>query len=235
MKKQTILILILLALRSVSFAQATSTTIEASPVPAPITQQPQTQPKSEKSAVVDQTKNLKARDHVLSFDYKQIDSDINGNSGGIESPTTKNRVKTAEVELGRNFGYFQTTLLLSGLIESLDDGTGNTERTKSSSIGLGVRYNFIQNVPGNDVIPYVKLDINALTVNSSNDVSSPMNLTGTLSQAGLGVEWFPFSQIFAVDFKLYQSKDGLKAKYKGVPVDISSETTGSSIGFNLYF
>lgn len=235
MKKQTILIIILLAIRSVTFAQTTSATIEATPVPAPVTQQAQVQVKGEKSTVVDQTKNLRARDNLVSFDYKQTDTDINGNSGGIESPTTKNRVKTAEVELGRNFGYFQTTLLLSGLIESLDDGTGNTERTKSSSIGLGLRYNFIQNVPGNDIIPYVKLDLNAITVNSSNDVSSPMNLNGTLSRAGLGVEWFPFSQIFAVDFKLYQSKDGLKAKYKGVPVDISSETTGSSIGFNLYF
>ncbi|HRO66931.1 MAG TPA: hypothetical protein PL182_05155 [Pseudobdellovibrionaceae bacterium] len=122
---------------------------------------------------------LQKRDHSLNWSivYSSMKDDTNGftldrNTMGVAASYLWNR---GFWEIGGGFSFSQTK-------------TGNNEASLNSINGAG-RWNFIENKPGNDMIPYV----GALYGIYSGDLS------GNQMAVNGGVTWLPFSEIFAID------------------------------------
>lgn len=186
------------------------------------------------SQAADPASNLRARDRILSYEVRQTDSTTDRTIGVIEQPTQKLQGSLVDLEFGHNYGLVQTSLILGRSL--LSNTVGTSELTTDIILyGLGLRYNFIENKTPNDLIPYIKLDLGVLTQRTDDGINKTLVEHGSDNGLSIGLDWFPFSQIFAVDFQIFQSKAKTKATYLGNNVDMTRDTFGGAIGFNLYF
>lgn len=225
MKKQTVLIFALLNLSISALALPERNPAEVSPTPVP----------SVSAGVTNSgfLTNLRSRARFLSFVFEQKDETVD-TTIGLVAQSMRLRGQEISTEFGHNYGLAQTSVFVNRSIKATDDGTSQLY-LENVIYGLGIRYNFIENSPGNDLIPYVKAKIGILSVRRDDSINKPMNLFGSENALSLGLEWLPFSEIFAVNFQIYQVKAKAKTTYMGTPVEINKDSSGGSVGFNLYF
>jgi hypothetical protein len=212
----------LITLNCSAFGSSLRNPAEATPAPSPTVI-----PKQEVT-------KLRSRERLFTFDYRQFNDTTDKTVGVVELPTVKSKGYKAGLEFGHNYGLIQTSLLLGRSLETVETGPSKLE-TDSILYGLGFRYNFIENTPGNDLIPYAKAKLGILTIKTSDFIAKPMTVHGSENGLSIGLDWFPFSEVFAVNFELYQTKAKAKTIYLGTPIDINKDGFGSAIGFNLYF
>lgn len=105
----------------------------------------------------------------------------------------------------------------------------NSGSSNLLGIGLSVTANLIENKPGNDLIPNLGVSLNTL-----NGKDGGIEYSGTEVDFGLGLQFFPLSEILAVNLNLIFPN--LQLNYKTSP-EIKTKVTGTTIstGWSLYF
>lgn len=138
----------------------------------------------------------------------------------VESGNTSatSNITALSFEYLRNFGTFE----LGGGVEIENSGS-NSSATAFRGIG---QYNFSENKPRTDIVPYARGSFGMLSGKSGGSSSS-----GTELSIGGGANWFPFSDLFAVDLSLAIVIGNSKANN----VDIKTNSTLVSAGWRLYF
>lgn len=163
--------------------------------------------------------NLRPRDFTFSIEGSSYSATTNIT---VSSSKTKSSTygSSLNVGFGRNFGYFEAGF---GLGNSQEKGSEST-----TSAGLNLTGNLIENAPGNDFIPYLSLGLGTI---GQGDTSQ------TLTTISIGLLYFPVGEIYALSLTLYKATAQSKGKTSGISLDFegSTETTGLSIGHNFYF
>ncbi len=155
-----------------------------------------------------------------------------GNKYKYTSGTT-NKVTSTDLvaEGGYNFGTFEV-----GPSATFSNSKDDNETTDSSLYGAYIRGNFIPNIPGNDLIPYVRADYKVGSGKTTYDDSDPStdNFTFKTRRTDLraGVTWFPFGEIlgaeaFIVNISRHVDRD--------IYSDFDAEGTFIYTDFKFYF
>ncbi len=184
---------------------------------------------------VDTTRNLRPRSKIMTWKYNGSNTVFSTSKNNESSKSSQRDKVDLDMEVGRNFGSFQFSILLS-YFSSVDiDSDEVKTKTRFSGTGIGLRYNIIENTVGNDFIPYTKIGIFNIKGSSKTDNESTIDITGSASGLGLGFDWFPFSEIFAVNLEF--STINSNVLYSSNPNKIDSKNISDqlSIGFGLYF
>lgn len=148
--------------------------------------------------------------------YRFLNSSTTTNPGSQQSKST-----VLELEYTYNFGSYE----IGGLFST------DNEESDGSSVGTTVfgpvgRYNFIENKPGRDFVPYVS---GAFTI--LNGKTSILSFSGTQFYVGGGLNYFPFSQLFALDAGIRI----VSGNWKVSSTTYASSGTQLYAGWKLYF
>ena len=204
MKKQNLLLAI-----AFSFLPASLHAQEAAPVAPPAQFTP--------PATIERP--LRPRIHNISLTYGSSTSETQLKVGSNKT-TSETEKGELEIQYGYEFGYFQPFVTVNSLIEK----SGSSE-SKAGGFALGARASFIENRPGNNLIPFVALSFEGI----SGDVKSGNNtvaISGRGTNLGLGLDWYPFGEIFA--FRGLLSSYSAKTDYSSNTNDGTGDMRGSS-------
>lgn len=171
---------------------------------------------------------LRKREHVLSWELSSGSSTMK--LEGLDK--IKNRSTEMNLAYQRNFGWWA---LGGGFASDVSKDSDNDE-TSMTTLAIRVQGNFIENRPGHDLIPYAALELGSL-VGETETGSNTVDIRGSGWAFGVGFEWYPFGELFAVNVEL--SKTNADVKYD-MPsstnrVDADLETTSLSVGYRLAF
>lgn len=168
--------------------------------------------------------SLRPRVHRLSFDYRKFNTKIDADNVSLLDQDT------IEIELSyaRNFGFFEVG---GSYITSFEEE--GSDEVKVTGAVLEGRVNFIENVPGNDVIPYIAVGF----TRRKDEVDAGTRLKGDGDGLGIefGVTWFPLGEIFAIGVSYTSvSVDGWIGDGT-TTVDTEFKSRGFTIGYSVYF
>jgi len=167
----------------------------------------------------DQT--LRKRQHILQFDYSQSSSQL------ITSSTTNSTSFNLQGTYGYNIGHLEPFV---GFSSSSEENMSNGDKTNVSTSVFGIRYNFIENRPGNDLIPFASFGLLSSTVDSV-DSGSSTSVSGNGTALAAGISWYPFSEIFAVNFGVVSSH----LSVSGATFSGDSRSTSVLVGYMISF
>ncbi len=145
---------------------------------------------------------------------------------------TKTTSKSGELNVtyGHNTGRWMPWVKAASSISE-----SGSDETKVGIFGVGISLNFIENQPGNDLVPYASLGIGGYSEEFSDGVSS-VEVGGPIAQFELGLIWFPFGEIAALTIGISSTAGDLDVTGGTAPaaeVDVSS--TVFSVGYALAF
>lgn len=171
--------------------------------------------------------SLRQREHIVftKISTSKTEGDFSG--GGVSSSTN---VENTKFDFGYayNFINWEAGIFFRKSTEKNIDGSGSKE---SSQTEFGVQgcFNIIENSPGNDWIPYLGIGASTLSMESSN-----LKMNGNAVYYGLGLMWFPLSEIFAFDIGYELGKLDLKTE-SGVDAKASAKGAGFTLSWRLVF
>ncbi len=170
---------------------------------------------------------LRKREHSLSWKYSsgRGEIEIEGLAGSLETDSGE-----SNISYGYNTGRFEPGIVYSSTVSKGED-------TKSS-VGLFTLYgrlNIIENIPGNDYIPYLALAFQSYAEEGeSSGIDYDADGRGLAFQLGISI--FPLSEIFAVEIGFFSSKISGDFKLDGSQsVDFDLKRSGLGIGYSIYF
>jgi len=170
----------------------------------------------------------KPRIHNIAVEMSQFKDELDVNINGFN---VDSRSKELSVKYSRNFGNFQPGFLIGLSKES--SGT----KVKVNTGLLFARLNFIENVAPNDLIPFAGIGYGKRQEDfKASDNSFDFLLSGDVTLMALGLNWYPFSELFAFEVLLGQWE--AKYDYSGEPdvdVDVDFKREFFSIGAVLSF
>lgn len=175
-----------------------------------------------------QTKSLTKREHVLSW---KIDSGSVKNERKSASSIASSEASFSQFMLsyGYNFKAFQ----LGGELQYASDSSGSANNS-STQLGIFGKYNFIQDIPGESVVPSVGLSLGSYGMLSSSS-SSDTTYRGSYYRLFGGLSWYPFNEILAIETTLYSATFNYSATVGNSSVSVVTTQTGLSAGFSLVF
>lgn len=170
---------------------------------------------------------LRPRKHSVAYEVSFDTTKTKVSAGGTEVSNTTTKDSKIEVSYTYNWGRFE----LGGFIGKDVDDEGSS-KTDGLSFGASGQLNFIENDESNPLIPYVGLLVNSSRSKVSG--ASNLDLKGTGLSYGLGLLWFPFSEIFAMDLNYAINSTDLEAD--GSPkIEVKSSGNSLSLGWRIYF
>lgn len=171
---------------------------------------------------------LRPRRHMLSFRLSSSTTKLNVTTDLTRS---KSEITTSEssYSYGYEFGSFQPFFSGSSQIT-----TAGTAKETASTFSLGLRFNFIPNRPGRDLIPYAYVEAAGLSSDIDNGATLTA-LTGSGAAFAVGLEWYPLSEIFAIRFEYAAGQINMTGRSgtQGVLGDGSSR--GLTVGYVFAF
>lgn len=175
------------------------------------------------------TDQLRKRDISLGWSYTHVYQKSEAKMGG-SSNSDEQTVTRMKIEFSKNLSKFEFGAMLSANREEY----GGADATMTT-LGALARLNFIENRPGNDFIPYVVgyLGVIGSSFNSGSS-SSDYEISGGGSGLGLGFNWFPFSQIFALNTELIFAS-GKMDNNASPKLEVQLKETTLSLGWKIYF
>ena len=170
--------------------------------------------------------DLRKREHMLSWE--------NSSSSTKVTPSGSSSLKTSSgdmnISYGRNWGWWGAGV---GLSSNVTKDTDNDEAT-ASVLYLEGRGNFIENRPGNNLIPYAAIQLGRIT-GEAEDGADTTDISGNAWAIGVGLDWFPFGELFALNVNLGVTNGDMDYKATGGTVKADSEGTSLSVGYRLVF
>lgn len=172
------------------------------------------------------SKQLRKRQHNFVWDYS---SSTSKNKLTASGTTTTSDSKSGNLEFGYqyNWGIFEAGISASSSAE--EDATSSS---KSSTFGLHGQWNIITNRPGNDLIPYLSIQIAGATI-SKIDNGTTLDFKGSGGAFGIGLLWFPFSEIFALEAAIYGLSTSLESSSPSAKLE--TQMSGLNVGWRLVF
>ncbi|MGE9743234.1 hypothetical protein [Bdellovibrio bacteriovorus] len=171
---------------------------------------------------------LRKRDISLGWNYAHTYQKTTAAQGGpsVTDDQTSTKMK---FEIARNLARFEFGAMLN-FNRAESDGTDAT----MTVLGAMGRINLIENLPGNDFIPYFVGYLGLVGLTFNGDSSSDYEISGTGSALGLGFNWFPFSQIFALNAELLYS-NGQMENEATPRLEVELKETTLNLGWKIYF
>ncbi len=174
--------------------------------------------------------SLRPRDHVLTWRYSYLYEKHRVTTSGLPNSThVDGNHSELEFEYARNLSIFELGLCLSGSRNKDNDG----DVRLTSDVSVVGRLNFIENRKGHNFIPYLAGYAGGLNIRTE-VAGVTSKLDGGYLGAGLGFNWFPFSQIFALNLEYTFYSAGLETdSYPTTSTD--TDLSGLSVGWRIYF
>lgn len=177
--------------------------------------------------ITDPHSALRKREHTLSWKYSSGSGEleIEGLTGSLETHSGE-----SNISYGYNTGRFEPGIAFYSTVSKGED-------TKSS-VGLFTLYgrlNIIENIPGNDYIPYLALAFQSYAEEGeSSGIDYDSDGRGLAFQLGISI--FPLSEICAVEIGFFSSKISGDFKLDGSQsVDFDLKRSGLGVGYSIYF
>lgn len=187
-------------------------------------------PTSPQPEAVIPVKEFRKREHSISVDYSNRKSVTKIKSAGTNSESDTQSIDLA-FGYSYNMGRFQPGISIA---TSLSNNDSTKESSFTSSVGIGIRANFIENVPGEKLIPYVGFAMSILNVDTSTSAADG-DLTGNGTIAAVGAEWYPFGEIFAFNASLSFGSLTGDGKAAGTSIDATVRQLGLNLGYTFAF
>lgn len=175
---------------------------------------------------------LRKRQHAMSWHYSSTATKTEFVTPAPTSTTTKTDMIRGELSFNYayNFGFIELGVGL-GSTTARDNLTDDKD-TLGTFVLQGT-VNLIENKPGNDVVPYLGLGLGSLVENFTIS-NADSRVIGGVATFAVGLKWFPFGEIFALDTSF--SGSSISATSSGATVGNLDGTLGSfNIGFQIYF
>ncbi len=116
------------------------------------------------------------------------------------SSSAKHRV--IEFQYGYNMGY----IMPYGSIEIDKDSDSDGGSTKETMIVVGAQANFIENKPGNNVIPFARLGLVYDRTTMEQSGFLPLKLKSDDGiRIGFGAWWYPFGELVALEIEAFRT------------------------------
>lgn len=122
--------------------------------------------------------------------------DVVDRDSGSDSEYTNQSLK---LDGGWNFGHFEV-----GPMVSQRDADFDSFKTRTLALSVKGTYNFIENAPGNNHIPFVELTLSKVEFKRTGVGSFEDNYT-SMSLGG-GLNYFPFGEILSIKPRVYYLK-----------------------------
>ncbi|WP_413288312.1 hypothetical protein [Bdellovibrio sp. HCB337] len=174
--------------------------------------------------------SLRKRQHAMSWQYKT--SSVKSDFTPVLGTTSSSDISRGTLQFSYyyNWGHFELGV---GAGSSVVTDNDTSDSDAFGSFVVGGMVNFIENAPGNNLIPYVGFA--AGSTNENIDISgSKTRLIGGIGAFAFGLKWFPLEEIFAVDVSISSSSSSATASGANVG-DYTATTGGFDVGFLLYF
>lgn len=184
---------------------------------------------SEPTIIVQERDHHKVkRNHhlMINYDSGRTEVEVTGSTGLYRGEGTSAEI---DISYGYEFGYWQPWVSLASKLEK----SGGTE-TYVTVTGLGVRLNFIENKPGNDLIPYFKIGSGYYNEDGYLD-DTLVNAQGSGGMARFGLSWFPFGEIMAIDISYGSTVAKVDITGTTEVLRADYERTSLNIGYTLVF
>ena len=205
------------------------------PIDSPVTPPPLLNPKVDEeamkiaggeSSVV--APGVIGRDHSVTLKYSRanLNLDLDG-AGEIDT-------KSGEFSgsYSRNFGQFELGI---GLFADLSEA--GTAESIVSGFTIGGIFNFVRNEYPNKLIPFIGLGLGFTELDEEDsDTGVDLQISGRLVTVGVGLKWYPFSEIAFIEFAYTYERGDFT--YEGTPAfdgDIKYSGSGLSIGYGISF
>lgn len=164
-----------------------------------------------------------SRTHRFSWQY-----DSGKTSTALDSATSDSTTGTLSFGYMYNFGRFEAgPAVLSTISQS-----GSYSET-NSIIAITGKLNIIENLPSNPFIPYLLIGAGSMIVSGKSGARS-LDGTGSASMLELGLDWFPNTSNFAVNFGYYNLSQSFNVTSLS---DSTVKVTRSAlrVGWSIYF
>lgn len=171
---------------------------------------------------------LRERQSGLSWKYSGVTTKTKG-TAGTNSSTTKSDEQSFEVAYLYNLGLFEF-----GAYVDVDHSKSSSSEGKGTEFGLLAQFNFIENTPDNDFVPYLRADIAALAGTVGDGSGQKMDIEGSSWGMRLGLMWFPFSEIFALDLG-YEFGNAKMTTKSSPEIKFDITKSGLFAGWRIYF
>lgn len=166
------------------------------------------------------------REHMLSWKYSSSSTKVTP-SGGTSLKVSTGDMK---IEYGHNFGWLS---LGAGLSTDVSKGTDKHEAS-ASLLHIEGRGHIIENRPGNNLIPYVAIQLEFLS-GEAGDGTDTIDISGNAWAISAGLDWFPFGELFALNVNLGLSNADLDYKAPGGIVKADLKGSSLSVGYRIVF
>lgn len=173
-------------------------------------------------------KPLRKREHNLAWAYSSVSSrsEITNNNATVSEI---NQTQTAlEVSYLRNFGVFELGVFINTNSSEIEDDESTT-----AEVGVTGRINFIENAPGKDLIPYVFGSLSGVSIEYKTPGIQTVDGNGSAFSGGLGLLYYPFSELFALDVSIGAS--ALKGVVDDTNIDIKIKQSFFNAGWRISF
>lgn len=162
-------------------------------------------------------RKLRPRHHNLS--WRAVSANVEVKVGNTTSST-----QSTETEFSYLYNFGRGGIGFGMVGNKSGEGSSTSE---VSTLALRGRLNFIENKPGSDLIPYL-----GLSLVSYREAAGTLTLDGTGMSLGVGMDWYPLSEIFAlsVGLSLIENYD-----LKLASTDVKLKATGISVGWVFSF
>ncbi|WII71089.1 hypothetical protein QJS83_11515 [Bdellovibrio sp. 22V] len=170
---------------------------------------------------------LRPRENVMTWGYDFYNTKTTEKTGGT---STSDTVDSSRLNIGfaKNLEIFEVGFKLTSSRVKDDDFEGT-----QTGVWVTGDFNFVPNKPGNDVIPYLTAMLGAIGY-TSESLSGKTELAGSAGAFGVGLKWFPFSEIFALDMSI-RGESGTMETDEAPKIEIEARQTVFNIGWRIYF
>lgn len=166
--------------------------------------------------------DLRKRTHAMSWELARTRTNAKNKNTDAESETS---YVQSSISYRYNFGRLE---LGGSYVSSRSKNEDTGSESLSAILGLIGHFNILENTPGNDLVPYLSLALGSMVLESDDD-----DLKGGMAGFGVGLKWFPLSEIFALTAEL----GGASANIEGGSPNIELEIRQGyfTVGWALYF
>ncbi|AHZ83608.1 hypothetical protein Bb109J_c2998 [Bdellovibrio bacteriovorus] len=172
--------------------------------------------------------NLRKREFSLGWLYNSTNSETDVSQGGA-SDSGESRKVEIQIEFARNFTRYEIGTFLTNSYREVED-----ENLTTTVFGALVRFNFIENMPGNNFVPYFAGYLVLAGQEYNSAVSDEYEISGNGLGAALGFNWFPLGEIFALNAELRRLSGDLDNN-ASPKLKVEEEQTTVNVGWRIYF
>lgn len=196
-------------------------------IPADVTLSPgdtvYTTQEASSSLLSQRQSQLRGRDNLLAFEYSVIRTtgEIKASYLGPSEEASQDQ-SSLSVVYGRNFGRVMPWI---GAAANMVKADGGGELT-ISAVSIGLQVNIIENLPGNDLIPFASIGFG-----QRGESGDGYKLSGSFFTLEGGLIWYPFSEHVGIKISLF----GNSGEISEGDLSVDVKQTGFGAGYVLTF